>query len=327
MIEKIAPNIFRIEIPLPTGELQSINSYIIKSGKRNLLIDTGLGTDSCVSIMTEKLKEVGADLNNTDFFITHCHRDHFGLVPRLIKDGSIIYIDKLEAEIIGKLNSGAIEDEINGFISLSGFPEKKIETIFPSMPNRNVKQGAPLPFRFLEDGDIIDIWDYHFKCIKTPGHSKGHVCLYEPGKKIFVSGDHLLGDITPGIQGGFNDDDPLADYLFSLDKTSRLDIEIVLPGHRNIFRNCRERINEIKIHHDQRIREVLSILKDGEKNAYETASRMSWDVEQDSWESMPLMQQFFAAGEAYAHLKYLANRNIIIQESTGSILIYSLIDK
>jgi glyoxylase-like metal-dependent hydrolase (beta-lactamase superfamily II) len=328
MIEKIAANLFKIEIPLPSGELQSINSYIIKSDNRNLLIDTGLGTDECVNNMMKNLKELGADLKKTDFFITHCHRDHFGLVPKLIKQGSIIYIDKLEAEIIDVLNSGGIEEEITGFITVSGFPEKKIENIFPSLPGRETKHRAsPLPFKFLEDGDIIDIGDYHFKCIKTPGHSKGHVCLYEPRKKIFVSGDHLLGNITPGIQGRFNDEDPLSDYLLSLEKISKLDIEIVLPGHQNIFRNCKERITELKIHHDRRIQEVVKILHDGKKNAYETASRMSWDINRDSWKSFPLIQQFFATGEAFAHLKFLAKKNIIKQETSGPILIYSLNDK
>ena len=57
------------------------------------------------------------------------------------------------------------------------------------------------------------------------------MCLYEPEKKILISGDHLLGDITPNISCYSSDGDPLGDYLASLEKVRRLDIRIVLPEH------------------------------------------------------------------------------------------------
>ena len=42
MIEEIASNFFRMEIPLPDTLLRSVNSYVIRDSKRNLIIDTGL---------------------------------------------------------------------------------------------------------------------------------------------------------------------------------------------------------------------------------------------------------------------------------------------
>jgi glyoxylase-like metal-dependent hydrolase (beta-lactamase superfamily II) len=291
------------------------------------MIDTGLGTDDCVTNMKKSLKELGVDLKETDFFITHCHRDHFGLLPRLIQKGSIIYIDKLEAETIKNINSGDIENEVSSFVRVTGFPENKLENILNSMPGRKSRHSESLPFKFLEDNDIINIGEYHFQCIKTPGHSKGHICLYEPAKKILIAGDHILSDITPGIQARFSDKEPLSDYLHSLDIIYKLDVEVVLPGHRNIFRNHKERINEIKIHHDQRNQEVITILQEGSWNAYQIASRMTWNVDCDSWESFPLIQQFFATGEAFAHLKFLAEKKKVKQETRSHSLIYSLADK
>ncbi len=32
---------------------------------------------------------------------------------------------------------------------------------------------------------------------------------------------------------------------------------------------------------------------------------MTWNVDCDSWDSFPVVQSFFATGEAFAHLKYL----------------------
>ena len=51
----------------------------------------------------------------------------------------------------------------------------------------------------LHDGETITTGLFTFKVIWTPGHSSGHICLYEPEKKIFLSGDHILPTITPNV--------------------------------------------------------------------------------------------------------------------------------
>ena len=61
------------------------------------------------------------------------------------------------------------------------------------------------------------------------------MCLYEPNKKILVSGDHILNNITPNIQLWSDRWNPLKEYLTSLDKVYEFDIELVLPGHREHF--------------------------------------------------------------------------------------------
>jgi hypothetical protein len=93
--------------------------------------------------------------------------------------------------------------------------------------------------------------------------------------------------------------------LTSLDKVYDLDVELVLPGHRSIFRNQKERIRELKQHHQARLTEVISILERGKQNAFQVASQMTWDIGYRSWSLFPPAQKLFAFGEAMAHLKYL----------------------
>ena len=156
-----------------------------------------------------------------------------------------------------------------------------------------------------KDGDTISIGDYLFECIETPGHTEGHICLYEPSKKIFICGDHILVDITPNITLSAEERNPLKEYLMSLDKVYDLDVELVLPGHRSIFRDQKERIRELKQHHQTRLKEVISILGKGKQNAFQIASQMTWDIGYKSWDLFPPAQKWFAFGEALAHLKYL----------------------
>jgi glyoxylase-like metal-dependent hydrolase (beta-lactamase superfamily II) len=150
------------------------------------------------------------------------------------------------------------------------------------------------------------------------------MCLYEPRKKIFVAGDHILSDVTPNILLMSDEWDPLKAYLESLDKVYGLDIEIVLPGHRGTFRNWRKRIQELKHHHQERLDEIISILGKGEKSAFQIASQMSWDIIYDSWDLFPVPQKWFATGETIAHLKYLEEKEIIRKEMPGQTIIYSL---
>jgi glyoxylase-like metal-dependent hydrolase (beta-lactamase superfamily II) len=169
------------------------------------------------------------------------------------------------------------------------------------------KYGPLLPLQFTEvyDGQKIDAGGYKFRCVETPGHSFGHTCLYETAHKILISGDHILSDITPNIQGWSDDWNPLGEYLKSLEKTEDLEVGLVLPGHRNIFFDMRGRIEELKEHHERRAEEVISILKEKPKTAYRVASEMTWDIVCDSFDAFPLAQKWFAAGEAIAHVSYL----------------------
>jgi glyoxylase-like metal-dependent hydrolase (beta-lactamase superfamily II) len=150
------------------------------------------------------------------------------------------------------------------------------------------------------------------------------MCLYEPNKKIFLAGDHILNDITPNIQLWSDDRNPLKDYLASLDKVYKLDIKLVLPGHRGIFRNCGERIQELKYHHQKRLDEIISILEKGSQNAFQITSQMSWEIMYDSWDLFPVTQKWFALGEAISHLKYLEEKKIIERKMEDQIIVFHL---
>jgi len=151
--------------------------------------------------------------------------------------------------------------------------------------------------------------------------------LYEPKKKIFIGGDHILADITPNIQLWSEDWDPLNEYLTSLEKVYWFDIELLLPGHRSMIKHgwqCKGRIEELKNHHKKRLAEIISILEKGGKSAFQVASEMRWDLSYDSWESFPVPQKWFATGEAIAHLKYLEEKGIVIKAIQEQTMIYSL---
>ena len=131
MTEEILPNLFRIEIPLPDSPLKSMNSYVIKAADRNLIIDTGLNRKECFRAMKTGLQELDIDLRRTDFFITHLHADHFGLVPRLLTDTSKIYFNRPDAEIVKAWKGW---ESMTHYAGVNGFPANELEAALHSHP-------------------------------------------------------------------------------------------------------------------------------------------------------------------------------------------------
>ena len=321
MLEELLPNLYKIEIPLPKSPLKSLNSYVIRDAERHLIIDTGWNQEECLKAMQAGLRKLGVDLRKADFFITHLHADHFGLLSSLVTETSKIYFNQPD---VNRFRAGFRLDDFAHFARLNGYPESELEASLQSHPGFKFRPKESLFFHILKEGDMIAVGDYGFRCVETPGHTPGHMCLYEPRQKAFVAGDHILKDITPNIQLWSDDRNPLEEYFASLDKLNKLDIELVLPGHRSIFRNGKERIKELKQHHQERLEEIISILEKGDKHAFQVASEMSWDILCDSWDLFPVSQKWFATGEAIAHLKYLTGKGIIRSEMRKQRIVFSM---
>ena len=312
VIEELLENLFRIEIPLPESPLRSLNSYVIKASDRNLIIDTGFNRKECLDAMESGLKELEIDLERTDFYITHLHADHFGLISELITQTSQVYSNGPDTEFI---QSPGRWDSMLEYARMNGFPEDGIQALSQEHPGRKLRIEWIPNINVLKNDDSLPIGDYLFKCIETPGHSRGHTCLYEPRRRILVSGDHILNDITPNIQCWSDQGNPLETYLASLDKIYQLEVDLVLPGHRRLFKSYRERIEELKCHHQKRNDEILFILSGGPKSVIQIASEMTWDINCESWEEFPVLQKWFSTGEAIAHLRYLEEKGMVIRKT------------
>ena len=321
MIEEIQPGLFRVQVPLPNSPLKFLNSYVIRSSDRNLIIDTGLNRKECLEAMQSGLQQLGIDPAKTDFFITHLHADHFGLLSKLVTSTSRVFFNRPEAELI---EATGWWERMIAYAARNGFPDKELREAIRSHPGREFGSEWVPEISILQDGDEIPAGDYCFKCVSTPGHSLGHMCLYEPNKKILVAGDHILIDITPNIQCWSDDQNPLQNYLASLDKVKDMEIDLVLPGHRRLITNHKARIAELKEHHETRLGEVLSILGYDSQTAYQVASRMTWDIDCDSWENFPRAQKWFATGEAIAHLRYLQEKGSIVRKDEGTTTTFAL---
>jgi glyoxylase-like metal-dependent hydrolase (beta-lactamase superfamily II) len=311
MTVEVGPGIFRMEIPLPGNPLRAINSYLIQGDGRWLMIDTGMGRPECREAMAASLRELAVDLERTDIFVTHFHADHLGLVSELARVGCRVYFNQPEVDLVHMPDHW---EKVSEVARLHGFPEDELQAAMARHPGRRYQAPALPELTLLREGDQIPIGPYRLTCVETPGHTPGHLCLYDAGAKILFSGDHVLKDITPNLSGWVEERESLCRYLESLQKIAGYDVDCVFPGHRTPFRDLRGRIAELRRHHEARAVEVLSILREGARSAYHVASRMTWSIRCNGWSDFPVQQKWFAGGEALAHLQYLQRQGQVLRE-------------
>jgi glyoxylase-like metal-dependent hydrolase (beta-lactamase superfamily II) len=319
MIDEVLPNVFRVEIPLPRNPLKAINSYVFKTPGRNLMVDTGMNRPECREAVRAALQRLGVDLRETDFFITHLHADHSGLIGELASESSTVYCSRPDAD---RLNFGVPWEEMLDFARRNGFPPHLLQDALFKHPGYIYRVTKLVDYTLVEEGDPVTIGDYVFECLHTPGHTRGHTCLYDRKKRLLISGDHILGDITPNISNWMAGENPLELYLRSLDRVYDLEVDLALPGHRSIIHDCRGRIDELRRHHQARADEAVEIVGREPRSAYQVATEMTWDLRAKSWEDFPVSQKWFAAGEALSHLRYLADRRELRTELRGEEIIY-----
>jgi glyoxylase-like metal-dependent hydrolase (beta-lactamase superfamily II) len=324
MVEKIANGLYRIVVPLPNSPLKDLNSYVIKGEDRNLIIDTGFNRSVCFEAMQQGVAELGLDLNKTDFMLTHMHADHTGLVARLAAKTSRIYFSRIDSRVFDDDNSW---QPLIDFAELNGFPADELQKALASHPGFKYSPETKPVFTLVDDGDLIECGGYRLRSIATPGHTQGHMCLYEPDRKILFSGDHILFDITPHIESWAYTVNSLADYLQSLEKVSKLPVDLVLPGHRNLFKDMKGRIDELKHHHRERAEEVMDVLDGKSFHAYDIAAGMTWDIDCETWQDFPIAQKWFATGEAIAHLRFLEGEGRIFRDTSGKVITFRRVHK
>lgn len=325
MAEQILPDIYKIEIPLPQNPLKATNSYFIRGPQRNLLVDTGFNCDESRNAMDQALQELDINMEKTDLFITHLHSDHGGLAGYLATPQTTIWMSENDGRIIADSRDSQHWVMFNNFARFSGLVATGVEGGVEKHPGFRFASKPFDQFTMVKDGDEIRVGDYCFRCVLTKGHTAGHICLYDQQKKLLLSGDHILGKITPNITLWKMGDDVLGDYLASLDKIAALEIDLVLPGHRHLITDCRGRVEELKQHHHRRLNEVLGLIRQERMCAAEVASLMVWDLSYKNWEDFPWGQKLFATGEAMSHLYHLMEKGAIKSTVINEVVYFEAI--
>ena len=286
-MNEILPSLFQLQIPLPNNPLGHTNIYLIHGDDGDLLIDAGFNSPEGLEAMQKQLAETGADIRKISrIIITHAHGDHIGLAGKVREiSGAKIALHRLEKppRFPAGRDREAFVKQAEKWLHASGMPHDELLSV-PEGPRHGPGgmrpfESPPKPDATLEDNEDIRTGGFNLKVVWTPGHSPGHICLYEANNRVLFGGDHVLPTTTPNIglrPGQLGRGNPLSDYLESLDKVRKLDVRRVLPAHEHIFKDLPGRVDEIKEHHRRRSQEILDTLHTGPKTGYQVSGAVTW---------------------------------------------------
>jgi glyoxylase-like metal-dependent hydrolase (beta-lactamase superfamily II) len=119
----------------------------------------------------------------------------------------------------------------------------------------------------------------------------------------------VLPHITPSI--GFQEapsQQPLREYLESLNVVRRLPDMRLLPAHGPVSPSAHARIDELLDHHDERLALMAEVLAGGECTGYDVARAIGWTRRQRKLAELDLMNQMLAICETVYHLDLLVTQ-------------------
>ncbi len=328
---EILPGIYRLQIPIPNNPLGYTNTYVLKGDNERVLIDPGTNTEEGFNLLKSGLAEIGVAIEDiTQIIITHAHGDHYGLADRVKQLSQAKVLMHYQDGLLMQRMHTNMEERLRQteqWLGINGVPTES--SAFHTTAWRILPPSNPvMPDVTLQGDETLSIGSFNLKVLWTPGHSYGHICLYEPNQKILFSGDHILPVITPHISlQADSDSNPLSDFLISLKTLSQLDVRLVLPAHEHLFTNLPARIEGIIQHHAHRNLEILEALKPQPKTAYQISTEITWrpDIGGISFQDLTLWERRMAVLETLAHLQFTRLDGRVDKLHRDSIIYYQRI--
>jgi len=312
-VERVRPGLWSVPVPIPSSSLRYVFVYVFETDAGPYIVDTGWNTDDAFAALSAGMEHLGSRVQDiVGVMVTHIHPDHYGLAGRVREaSGAWISLHPADAALIADRYDEPTDllARVGSMLRRVGAPEAELSSLQnASMPVRPFVDSVR-PDVLMEDGDHPEIKGWDLTALWTPGHSPGHLCFWEAGNRLMLSGDHVLPRITPNIpfhpQAG---SDPLGDFLAALEKLRPYAADEVLPAHEHRFTNLQARLDELQAHHQQRFAEVVQAIRDGVTSAWDIAARMHWSR---PWDRIEGFMRRAAVGEAMAHLRALEQRGVV----------------
>lgn len=207
------------------------NSFLLGS-ERLAVVDPGPDDESHLKAL---LAAIGGRTVEA-IVLTHTHKDHSSLVPRLkAATGAPIWFEGRH-----RLSRKPRLLERNGVAASSDW--------------------RLAPDRVLRDGERVKVAGLTLEVLATPGHCRNHLAFGVAGTDVLLSGDHVMGWNSTVVSVP---DGSMADYLGSLRKVIALPYRRYLPAHGGPIEDGRTYAEALLAHREMRNAQVVEAVGKG----------------------------------------------------------------
>ena len=144
------------------------NTYLVGTGRRRILLDTGDGRDAYLPVLTRALETAGCEIQ--EIVLTHGHGDHIGGAASVLA--------------------------LHGMTAVSKHPWPEHDELHD------------IEIREIGEGSVIETEGATLRALHTPGHAVDHLCFILEEEHTLFSGDNVLGvgtTIIPAESGALVD--------------------------------------------------------------------------------------------------------------------------
>lgn len=225
----------------------SSNVLIIRDKDGLIMIEAGCGGEKFSKRLVSKMRSQNLMPEKVHTVVlSHAHPDHMGGITTFLKISEpMVIISEIDAP--SARNNKLLIDSFNVLMGNNYFPELGFKdsglnllTLFETVSK--CPMATAEPDKTVREGDKLQLGDYLFEVLHTPGHSPGHISLVDQEEKICYAGD-VIGEVvawySPSSGGAIG-------YLSSLEKIERFELEKIYPAHGEIITDKKKAINRIR---------------------------------------------------------------------------------
>jgi len=319
-VEKVAGGVWSVPVPIPDNPLRYVLSYLIEHDAGFVLVDPGWNHPDSWRALNDGMAACEVPMTAvTAILVTHVHPDHHGQSGQVREQSGawIAMHPREDAFLEVRGDRGAMRDGMEFYLRWCGAPASHLTELSASRPHAG--QTAPMvrADRLIEHGELIDVPGLRLRGVWTPGHTPGHLCFHDEGRDLLLTGDHILPRITPNISSYDMSSNPLDDYLASLTKLKGMQPAEVLPAHEYRFADLDARLDDLALHHQERLTETEDILAGSDGlTAWQVATGVTWSR---AWTDLASFQRQAAVGEVLSHLRQLQSRGLVAESDVDGV--------